>query len=140
MSPRPYRPRKVSNPPLISGFRPYGDKLKKEAVSSIFLYLEEYEAIRLCDHEMMNHEQAAKMMVVSRPTLTRIYTAARRKIADAFVNGRQIIIEGGKVYFDSEWYLCGSCGCYFNNPEKIAGIKECPLGRSSEFRNVEQPG
>ncbi|MGI6338837.1 MAG: DUF134 domain-containing protein [Bacteroidales bacterium] len=140
MSPRPYRLRKVSNPPLISGLKPYGDKLKKDNVSSIFLFLEEYEAIRLCDHEIMNHKQAANMMDVSRPTLTRIYTAARRKIADALVNGRQIIIEGGKIYFDSEWYRCSSCGCYFNNPEKMDGIKKCPLCRSSEFTNVQQPG
>ncbi len=139
MSPRPYRLRKVSNPPLISGLKPYGDKLKKDNVSSIFLFLEEYEAIRLCDHEIMNHKQAANMMDVSRPTLTRIYTAARRKIADALVNGRQIIIEGGKIYFDSEWYRCSSCGCYFNNPEKMDGIKKCPLCRSSEFTNVQQP-
>ena len=140
MSPRPCKPRKVSNPPLISGLKPYGDKLKMDNVSSIFLYLEEYEAIRLCDYEIMNHEQAAKMMDVSRPTLTRIYTSARRKIADALVNGRQIIIEGGKIYFDSEWYRCSSCGCYFNNPGKMNEIKECPLCRSQEFTNVQQPG
>ncbi|MGI6311308.1 MAG: DUF134 domain-containing protein [Bacteroidales bacterium] len=139
MSPRPCRLRKVSKPPLISGLKPYGDKLKKENVSSIFLFLEEYEAIRLCDHEIMNHKQAANMMDVSRPTLTRIYTAARRKIADALVNGRQIIIEGGKIYFDSEWYQCSNCCCYFNNPGKMDGIKECPLCRSSEFTNVQQP-
>ncbi len=140
MSPRPYRLRKVSNPPIISGFKPYGDKLRQEGVESIFLHLEEYEAIRLCDNEMMNHEQAAKMMAVSRPTLTRIYTSARRKIADAIVNGRQIIIEGGKIYYDSEWYVCDSCGCYFNNPEKMNEIKNCPLCGSPKFKNAKEPG
>ena len=140
MSPRPYRLRKVSNPPIISGVKPYGDKLRQEGVESIFLHLEEYEAIRLCDNKMMNHQQAAEMMAVSRPTLTRIYTSARRKIADAIVNGRQIIIEGGKIYYDSEWYLCGSCGCYFNNPEKTSEVKDCPLCGSPKFTNVKEPG
>ena len=74
---------------------------------TIFLNLEEYEAIRLCDYEMLNHHQASILMAVSRPTLTRIYSKARQKIAVALVQGKQIIIEGGKIYFDSEWYSYG---------------------------------
>ena len=31
MSPRPFRLRKISNPPLISGFKPYGNKKNKDA-------------------------------------------------------------------------------------------------------------
>lgn len=136
MAPRPIRLRKISNPPLISGFKPYGDKLKPDNNPGIFLHLEEYEAIRLCDHEMLSHQQAAEMMAVSRPTLTRIHSSARKKIADAMVNGRQLIIEGGKIFYDSEWYLCSRCGCYFNNPEKLTAVMECPLCQSTEFSNV----
>lgn len=66
-------------------------------------------------------------MDVSRPTLTRIYARARQKIAEALVTGKQIIIEGGKIYYDSDWYSCAGCGCYFNNPFKEMEIKECPL-------------
>jgi len=137
VSPRPIRLRKISNLPIISGFRPYGDKLNLDSGPGIFLHLEEYESIRLCDHEMLSHQQAAEMMAVSRPTLTRIHSSARKKIADAMVNGRQLIIEGGKIFYDSEWYLCSRCGCYFNNPEKLNPLKECPLCHSSEFSNVE---
>lgn len=104
---------------------------------SVFLNLEEYEAIRLCDHEMLSHHQASVLMAVSRPTLTRIYSKARQKIAEALVLGKQIIIEGGKIYFDSEWYACKSCGCYFNNPEKQEEIKECPLCRSTDFQKYQ---
>ena len=135
MSPRPFRLRKVSSPPLISGFKPYGSKKVAGKAETIFLNLAEYEAIRLCDHEMLNHHQAAVLMAVSRPTLTRIYSKARQKIAEAFVLGKQIIIEGGKIYFDSEWYSCDSCGCYFNNPDKQEEIKACPLCGSTDFRN-----
>jgi uncharacterized protein len=137
MSPRPLRLRKISNPPLISGFKPYGKKLNEGRNGLVFLNLEEYEALRLCDYEMLNHHQASVIMAVSRPTLTRIYSKARQKIAEAFVLGKQIIIEGGKIYFDSEWYSCRSCGCYFNNPEKQKEIKECPLCRSADFRNYQ---
>jgi predicted DNA-binding protein (UPF0251 family) len=130
MSPRPFRLRKVSNPPVISGFKPYRNKSIDEKAEAIFLQYEEYEALRLCDYEMLNHQQASVLMAVSRPTLTRIYSRARRKIAEAFVMGKQIIIEGGKIYFDSDWFSCKECGCFFNNSEKLREIKECPLCKS----------
>jgi len=130
MSPRPLRLRKISNPPVISGLKPYGTVKNSVKTETVFLHLEEYEALRLCDHEMLNHTQAASMMAVSRPTLTRIYSRARRKIAEALVIGKQIIIEGGKIYFDSEWYSCEICGCYFNNPDKQVKKILCPLCKS----------
>lgn len=115
------------NPPTVKGFKPYGPEVagnKKEAIGLLF---EEYEALKLCDYDMKNHSDAAKIMCISRPTFTRIYSSARQKIAKAFVEGRQIIIEGGKVYFDSSWHLCNSCGCYFNIPGKEEKTNKCPL-------------
>ena len=138
MSPRPFRLRKISNPPVISGFKPYGNKNNTGKTESIFLHLEEYEALRLCDYERLNHHQASVLMAVSRPTLTRIYARARQKIAEALVKGSQISIEGGKIYFDSEWFLCSSCGCYFNNPEKQVEITECPLCKSTSFSGYSE--
>ncbi len=138
MSPRPFRLRKISNPPVISGFKPYGIKKNGTSPGSVFLYYEEYESLRLCDYEMLNHHQASIIMDVSRPTLTRIYARARQKIAQALVQGSQIIIEGGKIYFDSEWFTCKSCACYFNNPEKEAKIEKCPLCKSAEIMNFDQ--
>ncbi len=131
MSPRPTRLRRISNPPIISGFRPYGGKRSNYKSEAVFLHLEEYEALRLCDYELLNHQQASQIMNVSRPTLTRIYARARFKIAESFVLGKQIIIEGGKIYFDSEWFSCKTCNCIFNNPDKQLEIKKCPLCRST---------
>jgi len=88
---------------------------------------EEYEALRLCDYDQYNHHESSVMMGVSRPTFTRIYASALRKIAAAFVEGRQISIEGGKVYFDSDWYHCTKCSSYFNNPERDKELERCPL-------------
>ncbi len=62
MSPRPFRLRKISNPPVISGFKPYGLEKNATKPESVFLHLEEYEALRLCDYEMLNHHQAAILM------------------------------------------------------------------------------
>ena len=102
MSPRPFKSRRISSLPSVSGFKPYGSKKNSGRVETVFLNLEEYEAIRLCDYEMLNHQQASEIMNVSRPTLTRIYSKARQKLAEALVAGKQIIIVGGKIYFDSE--------------------------------------
>ncbi len=127
MSPRPIRLRKVSQPPLIAGMKPYGLQVERSEKEAVFLHFEEYEALRLCDHQGLNHLEAARQMEVSRPTLTRIYAIARQKVAQALVEGKQLILEGGKVYFDSDWYICKSCGCYFNHPEKQVTASQCPL-------------
>ncbi len=137
MSPRITRLRKVLNPPVIAGFKPYGPETGKPDAEPVFLLYEEYEALRLCDYDKYNHFQASELMGVSRPTFSRIYSSSRQKLATCFVEGRQIIIEGGKVYFDSDWYHCKKCKCYFNNPEKEKEIKLCPLCRSRQVSSFD---
>jgi predicted DNA-binding protein (UPF0251 family) len=127
MSPRLKTIRKVLNPPIVKGFKPYGNIGFEQDKEPVNLFYEEYEALRLCDYDRCNHYQASLIMGVSRPTFTRIYASALQKISSAFVEGRQIFIEGGKVYFDSDWYRCSNCRCYFNNPEKPLVITSCPL-------------
>jgi len=127
MSPRIKTLRKVLNPPIIKGLKPYGPDLNRLNPEPVILLFEEYEALRLCDYDRYNHHQASILMGVSRPTFTRIYAATLQKIARAFVEGRQISIEGGKVYFDSDWFHCSGCNCYFNNPEKDKELTSCPL-------------
>jgi len=119
--------RKVLNPPIVKGFKPYGPEVHNRKPEPVYLLYEEYEALRLCDYDGCNHHQASVIMGISRPTYTRIYASAREKIARAFVEGRQITIEGGKVYFDSDWYHCKQCQCHFNNPERMTKIERCPL-------------
>jgi len=127
MSPRLKLLRKVVNPPPIKGFKPYGPAVDAQKTEVVNLYFEEYEALRLCDYDMFNHAKASQLMGVSRPTFTRVYASARQKIAKAMVEGKQIAIEGGKVYFDSDWYHCKDCNCNFNNPAKDKEITHCPL-------------
>ena len=138
MSPRLKMLRKVMNPPVIKGYKPYGPDLGSQKKVSVNILYEEYEAIRLCDYDNLNHFQASVMMNVSRPTFTRIYASALQKIAMAFVEGRQISIEGGKVYFDSDWYSCSNCKCNFNNPERDKIIKCCPLCGSDNIERYSE--
>lgn len=127
MSPRPKRLRRMSKPPVIAGLKPYGITDGMPHNQTIFLHFEEYEAIRLCDVEQMNHADAALEMGISRPTLTRIYASARGKIGRALVQGQTLIIEGGKVYFDSHWFTCAGCGCYFNHAHDEPHPERCAL-------------
>ena len=120
----------MTNPPHFKGFRPIGLPAENNPV---VLDYEEYEAIRLSDFELNGHLEASRIMEVSRPTYTRIYESARRKVAQAFVLGKAIVFEGGKVYFDSEWYSCNSCSCYFNHPAKDEEIRNCTLCGSADI-------
>lgn len=120
---------KVLNPNGISS-----NKLQDEEVKLLY---EEYEAIRLCDYDMLNHHQASVIIGVSQPTFTRIYASALQKIAKALVEGRQISFECGKIYFDSNWFHCNDCRCYFNNPDKEKKMENCPLCGSQQINEFD---
>jgi hypothetical protein len=59
------------------------------------LMLDELEALHLCDGMRLEQDEAAKKMKVHRSTVSRILTAARKKIANALVHHHGIKIEGG---------------------------------------------
>jgi len=125
--------RSGNSAPSISGLKPYGLSITTKRSESVFLLYEEYEAIRLCDYEKYNQTDAATFMEISRPTLTRIYTSAREKIATAMIEGRRIIIEGGKVSLDNDWFHCKTCDCYFNRIKEEDSIDSCSLCGSSDI-------
>ena len=129
--PRPKQNRKMEHPPLMQGFKPFG--IPRKMLRSVTLLFEEYEAIRLLDYKGMTQEQAAVVMNVSRPTLTRIYEKARRTIAQALVEGMMIAIEGGTVQFDKEWYRCRRCYKLFGGIEKHHQCNECDFPDSDEL-------
>lgn len=125
MSPRPKNFRKVRGVPVSRGFIP----LTGENKDVIILHLEEYETILLCDYEGMTQAEAARQMNVSRPTITRIYASARRKMAHALVCSSSLVIEGGSVYIDGGWFCCRKCGLIFNRvePDLEKGKHTCLL-------------
>ena len=61
----------------------------------VVMSLDEFESIRLLDHEGLTQEQCAERMGVARTTVTAIYESARRKIAEALVEGKRLLIRGG---------------------------------------------
>lgn len=71
--------------------------------------MDEFEVIRLIDHEKMTHEQCALQMDISRTTVTEIYESARFKISDSIVSGKVLVISGGnyRLCNGSNAHCCG---------------------------------
>ena len=61
----------------------------------VVLSLDEFETIRLLDREGLTQEQCAERMGIARTTVTATYESARRKVADALVDGKRLLIRGG---------------------------------------------
>ncbi len=70
-------------------FKPTGVPLHE--LRQIELHLDELEVIRLCDREGLTQEEAGVRMGVSRGTIQRIVTVARKKISAALVDGAALI-------------------------------------------------
>ncbi len=103
---RPRKCRRICTEPEYVLFMPDGIG-KPETVT---LTLDEYEVIRLVDHQKLTHEQCARQMEVSRTTVTEIYERARFKIADCLVNGKRLAIEGGDYRVcDGSGQPCPAC-------------------------------
>lgn len=90
---RPRLCRRVRFNPNITYFKPRGIPLKE--LEEVILPVDEYEAVRLKDLEGFEQEECAKKMNISQPTFHRLVLSARKKIADAVINGKAIKIEGG---------------------------------------------
>jgi hypothetical protein len=91
--PRPRRFRRVRFEPNITYFKPAGVKMID--LEESILTVDEFEAVRLKDLEGLEQDNCAKKMNISQPTFFRLLDSARKKIADAIVNGKAIKIEGG---------------------------------------------
>jgi len=90
-------------------FRPVGETARESAV---ILSVDEYEAIRLIDKQGFSQEECSSFMQVARTTVQLIYNSARKKIADALVDGLPLRIEGGDYRLcdgTEEYCDCGGC-------------------------------
>jgi predicted DNA-binding protein (UPF0251 family)/predicted Fe-Mo cluster-binding NifX family protein len=97
---RPNNPRRVGFLPMAIYFKPIGVKVAE--LEEVVLGNDELEAIRLKDLLGMSQDEAAREMQISQPTFHRLVLTARQKIADAFVNGKAVRIEGGNINVDDD--------------------------------------
>lgn len=91
MSPRHKKTRICGCTVKGGAFKPKGIPLKD--LESIELYMDELETLRLCDSLGMTQHEAGLEMGISRGTVQRILTSARRKVADALSGCKAIILD-----------------------------------------------
>jgi uncharacterized protein len=103
---RPVKSRSVSFMIGSSYFKPEGVPFK--CLEEVRLSVEEAETIRLKDLDGLEQEEGAVKMKVSRATFQRVLVSARRKIADALLNGKAVRIEGGHFEMSPGRFRCSS--------------------------------
>lgn len=132
--PRRVTPRKIVAPPKFKYYKPVGHNISKS--EKIELLYEEYEAIKLADYDMLNHNDAGELMGISRATFARIYEKARKKIALALVEGKILEAKFGNAYFDDDRYECSNCKATFNITENSVKDK-CPICNNKNINKIE---
>ena len=127
---RPRRFRRISQEPQIRCFKP--EREDSDDFDPIEILIDEFEAIRLRDYLDIQQKRSAEIMGVSQPTFHRILSSARKKIANALINGNTLIIIGK----DSETkYECNECGFEWQHPRKE--YKKCPDCKSTNIHIIK---
>jgi uncharacterized protein len=121
---RPRCPRRIEREPEVNYFKPRGIPLRQLGV--VIIQFEELEAIRLTDIEEMKQEQAAQLMGVSRRAFWEDLQSARRKIAEALVEGKAIRIEGGSYKVENGRHKCQNCENEWEEPYGTGNPIKCP--------------
>jgi uncharacterized protein len=130
--PRPFKNRKINGLFNADCYKPNGIPLSM--LTSIDLSVAELEALRLADLENMYQGAAAEQMGVSRQTFGNIIKDARKKVADAIINGKALkIVSEGLSYSDSI-RSCRNCGVIWRKAIKKQAA--CP---SCESTNSDIP-
>jgi len=127
------RPKKCRN----IGFFPENTKFIPENACDceVILTFEEIESLRLCDLKEMDQSAAADSMNVSRGTLQRILSSARKKVADAVINGKPMRISHFECGEDNCAYRLQNKKCKQKCKYKHAFDKEGDHEMKSENNN-----
>ncbi|MBR4462942.1 MAG: DUF134 domain-containing protein [Erysipelotrichaceae bacterium] len=96
---RPCRQRRIKHFPDYWTFSVADNENRQE---EIIMSLDEYETIRLIDHEGKTQVECALSMDVARTTVTAIYDSARKKLSRMIVEGNPVRISGGIYRLSSD--------------------------------------
>jgi predicted DNA-binding protein (UPF0251 family) len=72
-------------------FKPTGVPMGE--IEKIALYRDELEALKLCDMDGFTQEEAGEKMGISRGTVQRLLSEARRKTATALAECKALVLE-----------------------------------------------
>ena len=89
--PRLKKPRNCRCPYKGRAYKPVGVPLGQ--LDKVVIQRDELEALKLCDLDGLTQEQAGMKMGVSRGTVQRILSEARRKVAAALSGCKALVME-----------------------------------------------
>ncbi len=134
---RPRKCRCVACEPEVTFFKPQGVPLKN--LEHVVIGVDELEALRLSDFLGLSHEEAAREMNVSRPTVTRMLARAHQLLADALVHGKAIKISGGDYQLAQIAYKCNGCRHSWKDPPGAVRSLFCPHCHSDDIERSVGP-
>jgi uncharacterized protein len=133
--PRPCKCRFINADPRFICFKPRGVPLK--GLELVELGLDELEALRLADLQGLYQTDAASDMGISQATFGRLLEKAHNKVADALINGKALMIKGGKVMHRGRIFTCVSCKKDFTEPFGTGRPEKCPHCGATSFHRSE---
>jgi uncharacterized protein len=131
---RPRKFRRIASIPKTTYFRPASTPFFE--LEEVQLSMVEAEALRLREIEGLGQEEAAGCMNVSRPTFQRVLASARKKLADAVLNGKGLRLEGGEYKLGEGPCVCRA-GHVWEQGEGT-GMGVCPVCRRGAIAFVER--
>ncbi len=105
--------RRLSNQKI---YAPYGPDT--ESLEKVFIDLDEFEAMRLCDYDGKSQIEASDEMGLSRGTVQRLLLSGRKKIIDGIFHSKAIIVrnDNENIKFKGE----NNMNIDFKNTNRIA--------------------
>lgn len=122
---RPRKYRNVCGLPSSDRYGPLG--MGKGQREFITMTIDQYETIRLIDLEGLTQEECSSQMNIARTTVQRIYSDARKILAESLVQGKVLKIEGGDYKIcNGRGRFCGRGNCHgarknIDSLEKVKG-------------------
>lgn len=108
-------------------------------LEEVSLSPDEVEAMRLADLQGLYQEQAAEKMKVSRQTFGRIIESARKKVAEALVQGKALKIEGAEFANPPiRKFRCQDCRHSWDLPFGTGRPDGCPSCKSGNICRAEE--
>ncbi len=89
--PRPRLRRRIGFSPAATCFKPQG--IPARDLETVSLSHDEAEALRLKDLENLDQTACAERMHISQSTFQRTLAAARKKVSEAIISGKALLIE-----------------------------------------------
>lgn len=137
---RPKCLRRVEFNPNVTYFKPRAIPISDLEI--VVLTVEEFETIRLIDFNGLEQEVAAQKMGISRRAFGDELQNARKKVADALVNGKAIEIKGGNyIMVEKRKFKCYDCQHEWEELYGTGRPQKCPkCGSANIHRHPEDMG